>query len=439
MTNSRRIPLVPLMIVMLPLWLAEAGWTAPVVGSVHQLALTSAPMPNDEFEFTHEILQQSWLAYKQRFIQPDGRVIDWEQGGRSTSEGQAYAMLRSVFVNDPDTFALTLQWAENNLQRRTGEARTSDARTDQLWAWQWGELPKTEQNAAPNASPQENKWGILDTNFASDADVDAITALILAARRWNRPDYLQLAQAKLKDLWTLATIEVFPSKAVQPQARRYLIPGALQTFQPQPNVVYLNPSYVSPAAYRLFAQVDRDHNWSSLIDSGYWALNASSQVSLVGLPSDWVALNTETGKFSAVPVTTPLRSQYSFDACRVWWRLSLDAVWFDEPRAVAFLHKRLQPLRDRWQAQQVIPARITLLGTPIASYEATSQYAMLYAAFRIVDPAIAEQIWQQKLMPTYKDGIWDNNSAYYVQNLAWFGLFSPDEVATSLLKPEEGF
>ena len=423
--------LVQLIVLILPILVAKAGWALPADRLSDRLddrsGLAAADTAADTA--TDEVLQQSWIAYKQRFIQPDGRVVDWEQAGQTTSEGQAYAMLRSVFANDPDMFAQTLQWAETNLERREG-----DRRSDRLWAWHWG-----KKNA--ESSAESSQEGILDPNFASDADVDAITALILASRRWNRPGYLQLAQAKLQDLWTLATIEVRPDphKSAQPQNRRYLIPGALNTFEPQPPVVYLNPSYFAPYAYRLFAQVDpsRDRNWLSMVESGYWAINASSQVSLVGLPSDWVALNTETGEFHTVPVTSSLRSRYSFDACRVWWRLSLDAAWFNEPRATAFLNKRLQPIREMWRSQQSIPARITLFGTPFASYEATSQYAMLYSAFRVVDPAIAEQIRQQKLMPTYKDGIWDNNSAYYVQNLAWLGLFPPSELAASLLQPEK--
>ena len=414
--------LIQLIVLVLPVLIAKASWALPADRPADRPANTSVLTAADTA--TDEVLQQSWIAYKQRFIQSDGRVVDWEQAGQTTSEGQAYAMLRSVFVNDPDTFAQTLQWAETNLERRQG-----DRRSDRLWAWHWGKTAESSQA------------GILDPNFASDADVDAITALILASRRWNRPDYLQLAQAKLQDLWTLATIEVRPDphKSAQPQTRRYLLPGALNTFQPEPSVVYLNPSYFAPYAYRLFAQVDpsRDRNWMGMVESGYWAINASSQVSLVGLPSDWVALNTETGEFHTVPVTSSLRSRYSFDACRVWWRLALDAAWFKEPRATAFLNKRLQPIREMWRSQQSIPARITLFGTPFASYEATSQYAMLYAAFRVVDPAIAEQIRQQKIMPTYKEGIWDNNSAYYVQNLAWLGLFPPSDLAANLLQPEK--
>ncbi|MGH8002475.1 MAG: glycosyl hydrolase family 8, partial [Brasilonema sp.] len=135
-----------------------------------------------------ELLAQSWEIYRKRFIQGDGRVIDYEAGDRSTSEGQAYAMLRAVLINDPATFALTLNWGENNLQRQV-----DGKRADNLWAWKWG------RNADGN-------WGTIDSNFASDSDIDAITALILASRRWNRPEYLSLAKAKLQDLWNLSTM-----------------------------------------------------------------------------------------------------------------------------------------------------------------------------------------------------------------------------------------
>ncbi len=406
---ARAIPIlsIPLLLAML----MSIAWTSGRAFAAPSNMRESGAIASNSASLSSEILQQSWTAYKQRFIQADGRVIDWENKARSTSEGQAYAMLRAVLANDPDTFAQTLHWAENNLKR-------TDSGNDSLWSWQWG------QN-------DQGEWKVLDQNFASDADVDAATALILAARRWNRPDYLALAQTKVKDVWQLATIALPNS---HDNTSRYLLPGPLSAFQPQPNQIYFNPSYFAPYAFRLFAQVDSERDWMSMVDSSYQALQESSGVSLVGLPSDWVVLNTDTGRFSAVPTTSHLRSMYSFDACRVWWRLSLDAAWFNEPRARAYLQKHLQPLAEMWRSHQSIPARITLLGTPIASYETTSQYAMLYPAFQMIDPTIAEQIRQQKLLPTNKDGIWDNNSAYYVQNLAWLGLFPSTDVAASWLR-----
>lgn len=357
---------------------------------------------------TAEILQQSWLAYRERFIQADGRVIDRESNSRTVSEGQAYAMLRAVFANDPATFELTLKWAEDNLARRGHDGQPSDS----LWSWKWGQNDNAQS------------WGILDSNFASDADLDAITALILASRRWNRPDYLELARTKLNDLWTLSTATTSTGR----KSQRYFLPGPLSSFQPQPHQVYLNPSYLAPYAFRLFAQVDRNHDWLSLVNSSYQVLQNSTQLSEVGLPSDWVMLDLETGQFQAPPATARLRSTYSFDAYRVWWRVALDAIWFNSRDAKAFLADHLPHLQELWRTQQAIPARINLRGAATARYEATSQYAMLYPALQLIDAEMAAAIRQQKLLATYKNGIWDNDSAYYTQNLAWLGLFPAAEM-----------
>lgn len=383
---------------------SEPGFTQPDVSvCLQQTADSSSPdastmlsLPSVTSAETMEILQQSWLAYRDRFIQSDGRVIDREIEDRTVSEGQAYAMLRAVLINDADTFARTLTWAENNLSRKDDKGE----RTDSLWAWKWGR----QANGA---------WQTIDANFASDADIDAAVALILAARRWNCPAYADLAQDKLKDLWKLSTIKV--------KGKRYLLPGPNESFRQAKDLVVLNPSYFAPYAFRLFDQIDR-RNWSRLIDTSYTALEESASLSAVGLPSDWVALNRKTGKFEPVQETETLRSIYSFDAYRVWWRIAWDLAWYGEPRAEEYLSQHLSNLQQRWQSTQTIPARINLQGEPTVEYEATSQYAMLYYAFRLINRTIAEQIYQQKLEPAYRNGFWDSDSAYYTQNLTWFGL-----------------
>jgi endo-1,4-beta-D-glucanase Y len=139
-----------------------------------------------------------------------------------------------------------------------------------------------------------------------------------------------------------------------------------------------------------------------------------------------------TGKVE--PATGNLQSRYGFDAYRVWWRVALDADWFQEPRANRYL-QQLAPLQQQWQTQQRIPAQIDLQGKPQVQYESTAQYAMLYAAFRLTQPEIAAAIYQQKLLPVYRDGFWDNNSAYYVQNLSWLGLFPVNKLPSDWFRP----
>lgn len=405
------------------------------------------------------LLQESWDAYRRRFIQEDGRVIDWEGRGRSTSESQAYAMLRAVLINDPQTFELTLRWGEANLRRQRSIDKTDPTPTsppaspssnpsnpsnpanpsnpseasvttaalptstpsptialqplDQLWAWTWGQRP-------------DKSWGILDENFASDGDLDAVTALILAARQWNRPEYLTLARAKLKDLWELSTVQI--------GNRRYLLPGPQIAFKKRDRLE-LNPSYLAPYAFRLFAQVDAERDWLSLVPTSYEILTQSAHLSTAKLPSDWVALNLRTNRYEILTAPSPITSQYSFDAYRVWWRVSLDWAWFQAPEAKQFLQDHLGDLDQRWRSQQKIPAKIDQQGNPTVNYEATSQYGMLYAAWRHLDPGLAQMIYQQKIQPRYQGGLWDDESAYYSQNLVWLGIFPVESVPPHLLDP----
>jgi endoglucanase len=357
-----------------------------------------------------ELLEQSWVIYRQQFIQEDGRVIDYQASDRSTSEGQAYAMLRAALIDDPVTFGLTLDWAEKNLKRLDAKGKP----IDQLWAWKWGK--------------DKGKWGPIDKNFASDADIDAITALIIASRRWNRPEYLEIARTKLRDLWNFSTIAGSGDK-------RYLLPGPVEAFVPTPSTLYLNPSYFAPYAFRIFAQVDPDRKWLSLVESSYQVLEQSSKTSTVGLPSDWIALDTKTGRFAPVPPTSKLESVYSFDAYRVWWRVAWDAEWFKAPEAERYLRTGTKYLQAQWRSSERLPARISLQGKSTVNYEATSQYAMLYPALRLIDPEMAEQQLEKKLLPRYKQGIWDDESAYYTQNLAWIGLLPPTVIKPELIKP----
>lgn len=371
------------------------------------VAIPSLPASTEN----RELLEQSWTVYREQFIQDDGRVIDYEASDRSTSEGQAYAMLRAVLINDPKTFALTLNWAENNLRRLDAQGEP----TDQLWLWLWGK-------------DKAGRWGPIDRNFASDADLDAITALILASRRWNRPDYLELAQLKLQDLWQFSTV-------VGPKGDRYLLPGPVAAFMPSPTTLHLNPSYLAPYAFRLFAQIDPDQDWLSLVDSSYQVLEKSAQISAVGLPSDWIALNTLTGEFQPLSQSSKLQSVYSFDAYRVWWRVALDAAWFQSPEALSYLRRSTTYLQTLWRSSSRLPAQLNRQGKATVSYEATSQYAMLYPAFRLINPDLAQQLLEQKLIPRYNQGIWDDESAYYTQNLVWLGLISPTAIESRLLQP----
>ncbi len=364
-----------------------------------------------EHRSNQKLLIQSWNTYRSVFIQNDGRVIDYQAKHRSTSEGQAYAMLRAVLINDPSTFAKTLNWAQNNLKRQN-----NGQKIDNLWSWKWGKRA-------------DGSWGAIDNNFASDGDIDAITALIFAYRRWNNPKYLELAKTKLRDLWKFSTV-------TDSQGKRYLLPGPKDAFIPNSSTIYLNSSYFAPYAFRIFSQVYPERDWLSLVDTSYEVLEKSNEISAVDLPSDWVALNINSGEIQALPSSSKIQSIYSFDAYRVWWRIALDAAWFNSSPAKSYLKKSTQHLQKLWRKKSYLPARIDLQGKPLVDYEATSQYAMFYVAMRLLKPNIAQEVLVTKILSQYKKGVWDDRSAYYTQNLAWLSLLHPSDIPRNLIQKE---
>ena len=62
-----------------------------------------------------DVLRETWSAYVQRFVQQDGRVVDPKAGGITTSEGQAYALLRAVWMEDRPVFDRVLTWSVEHL------------------------------------------------------------------------------------------------------------------------------------------------------------------------------------------------------------------------------------------------------------------------------------------------------------------------------------
>ena len=108
-----------------------------------------------------------WQNYAKRFIQDDGRVLNSSmKPTESSSEGQSYAMFFALVGNDRATFDKLWTWTKSNM---------AGADIGQnLPAWLWGKR-------------DDGKWGAIDSNSASDADLWMAYALLEAARVWNAP------------------------------------------------------------------------------------------------------------------------------------------------------------------------------------------------------------------------------------------------------------
>lgn len=326
-----------------------------------------------------DVLRVSWSAYVARFVQADGRVVDPKAGGISTSEGQAYAMLRAVWMEDRLVFDRTLTWAVDHLNR--------DVRNDRLWAWKWDRR-------------------VVDTAFAADADQDAALALLMAARTWGGESYLERARGMLADLWKKGTRLA--------GARRYLLGGDTLC---QGQTCRLNPSYYAPYAYRFFSRVDPAHDWRQLVDTSYFLLERNAQLTATGLPSDWLLLDSAKGVLS---LGGERDAGYSYDAFRTHWRIRLDGVLFGEERSRAYLARSLAWLAERYRQDRRLPAIVLADGRPGAEYEALEMVAAVMAALQEPAPDVADALGA-RVNAALSEGLWGDRDSYYLQNWAWFG------------------
>lgn len=338
------------------------------------------------------ILRTTWESYKQHFIQ-SGRVIDPYRDKITTSEGQSYALLRSVWLDDREAFDEILAWTNEYLLNSDG-----------LYAWKYG----------------ENEQGIntiLDAGSASDADQDIALALLFAHKRWGDQSYLVEAKQVTSAIWQNEVKEM--------GGRYYLLAG---TWGNDKDGILTNPSYMSPFIYRIFQEVDPEHEWISLVDTSYEVLELCSSSDLdvespVFLAPEWCQI-TEEGE-AIVPTEAGLTStDYSYNAFRIPWKMALDYKWNDEPRALDYL-RRMSFIREEWQNQQKLLVAYTHEGEVADNYESVAAYATNLALFELLDNKQANSIYLDKIKSKlYEDETqtyWEDPGNYYTQNWAWFG------------------
>lgn len=344
---------------------------------------------------------RAWRAYVRRFIQRDGRVVDWSDGGVTTSEGQAYALVRAAWAGDRRTFDRVLGWTRDNLQGGDPVA---------LPAWRWGR--------------RDGAWGVIDPNPAADADVWMAYALLLAAERWGDPAHAEQARGLMGAIWDAEVAEVGPWTL--------LLPGPWAVGQ---DPVRLNPSYFLPFAFRAFAAADPAHDWMALVDGSYGLLAALMPYGR--LPSDWVHLDPDTGLRAADPADAPADSpHHGWEAFRVAWTLAAEARWYDEPRAHTLL-ATYGLLTARYAADGRIGAVVDVQGAPRVAYGSAGFHGCLLAAWSVTHPADAARLFDREIAPLAGPdgrGGWGGRDDYYGQNWTWLGVAFRAGVA----RPPEG-
>lgn len=198
-----------------------------------------------------------WSAYKARFVQPNGRIVDNANGGLSHSEGQGYGLLLAFLADSPSDFEQIWTFTRTELM----------IRDDGLIAWKWD----------PNAEPHT-----VDLNNASDGDLLVAYSLAVAGAAWQRHDYLLSA--------TVLARAILEHLVVERGGRTLLLP-AVDGFDrgQRPDGPVINLSYWIFEAFPVMEILSPSHLWAALARDGEVLLEGL-KFGPRALPADWVSL-----------------------------------------------------------------------------------------------------------------------------------------------------
>lgn len=229
-----------------------------------------------------------WQAFQDKFIQKDGRVIDYQEPpGITTSEGQTYSLFFALVDNQPEQFERLLSWTENNLAK--GDL------SQNLPAWLWGRA-------------DSGQWQILDENSASDADIWLAYTLLEAAERWQRQDYAALGYALLRLINQYQVTDL-------PGLGKMLMPGQ-QGFVLGDDRWLLNPSYLPPQLFCALANFDPKGPWADIYRNSLRLLSESERY---GYAADWISYSNKQGW----QWLSEQEQTASYDAIRVYMWLGM--------------------------------------------------------------------------------------------------------------------
>jgi endo-1,4-beta-D-glucanase Y len=232
----------------------------------------------------------AYATWKGKYLMACGdgssRVV--KNGNETVSEGIGYGLLMSVNNDDRATFDALWKYYQ---ARRNGNG---------LMNWKI-------DGCTTNATGQ---------NGATDGDLDAAMALIMADKRWS--GYMSAASAlvsaiKSHELATLSGMTV-------------LKPGDAYT-----GTDCINYSYFAPGYERVFAKYLGDSSWNKVADDSYSLINSAANAT-TGLVPNW-----SNGSFN--PGCANGDGTYGYDAARTPWRIAVDYVWFGTPAAKTYLGK----------------------------------------------------------------------------------------------------
>lgn len=251
-----------------------------------------------------EKLATAWEFYAKTFIMDNGLVRHLRMSddkktvigqNEAVSEGIGYGMLLALICNDQSNFNKIFEGANAHMWNKNGH------QSYDCWSWSNGNC--------------------VQRGAATDADLDIALALVFADK---------LQQKKLWNSYNKNGI-TYNSRALQMiksiketmVSGDLLLPGDSWGGDGFNNI---NPSYFSVAAMRIFNAYQSTHDFTGVINKCYSIIESGANYNK-GQAADWCnSSGGQAGKYYGM----------SIEAIRVPWRIGLDALWFNDAKAIKY-------------------------------------------------------------------------------------------------------
>ncbi|MEZ4888378.1 MAG: glycosyl hydrolase family 8 [Chitinophagales bacterium] len=245
----------------------------------------------------------AYNTWKSNYVQscggtPERFRVKFDNPSETVSEGIAYGMLLAAYAADKALF-------------------------DGLWDYY-----KNFANGNGVMNWKINGCsGIIGSGGATDAELDAAMALLVANHQWPNSITPHDYESDATDL-----INAIKDHEIQPTTAT----GPYQTNNGD-NWGFgnscRNPSYQSPAFYKAFGEFlpTQSTFWDNCEQASYTLLNANAHPT-TGLVSNWCDPN-------GTPNSCNGANEYGWDACRNPWRMGTDVIWHNDSDAAALCNK----------------------------------------------------------------------------------------------------
>jgi len=275
-----------------------SGATIPFNGNGnYQYGIMPSNLPSGGTYGKSQAAADAYNSWKQDFVEDCsvGKRVKYDDRSQTVSEGIGYGMLLAAYAADKDLFDGLWQYYKNN------------SNGNGLMNWKISGCS-----------------GTAGSGGATDADLDAAMALVVAACQWpsatNPYNYKNEATALIT--------------AIKDHEIHYSSYQAINGDGWGFGSDCRNPSYQSPAYYKAFGDFvpSQADFWNNAVNASYTLINANAN-GTTGLVSNWSNPGGQANNCNGGSV------EYGYDACRNPWRMGVDAIWNNDSKATALCNK----------------------------------------------------------------------------------------------------